>query len=378
MIVCNLCGDSVLDLGSRCTKCYGRAIERPNPVKALLSSPQKRGSPDRWADKYTKSTTHAALTSSPLSNNRAATTEHRATASRPGLSRKETFDVALTAESDAELARVYGSVLEQGIQHPQCMKCGTDIRSGMKIYLARNDAAPLVAGDTLCKPCYTSSFSIGACHDCKRPIIGEREEGLGGRHIGARGLKWHGKCFACSLCGKPPSRQTQPLLLPSAKPACEGCYDVYFSTNGRYSSSKDISPGVVTTTNKYARPGQLLQGSRLPPRPAETAQELKRLMLPGTMQDVNSAAQGTVDLRPCKIMSPTRPQMALPNADRQTEQLLGFNRDLQSPPDMKKVTSVQDRVRQLNAQTTASDAGGHSPSTQSSRQPLYPLTKHNR
>ncbi|WWC69434.1 uncharacterized protein I206_103373 [Kwoniella pini CBS 10737] len=285
MIVCNLCGDSVLDLGSRCTKCYGRAIERPNPVKALLSSPQKRGSPDRWADKYTKSTTHAALTSSPLSNNRAATTEHRATASRPGLSRKETFDVALTAESDAELARV---------------------------------------------------------------------------------------------CGKPPSRQTQPLLLPSAKPACEGCYDVYFSTNGRYSSSKDISPGVVTTTNKYARPGQLLQGSRLPPRPAETAQELKRLMLPGTMQDVNSAAQGTVDLRPCKIMSPTRPQMALPNADRQTEQLLGFNRDLQSPPDMKKVTSVQDRVRQLNAQTTASDAGGHSPSTQSSRQPLYPLTKHNR
>ncbi|OCF71837.1 hypothetical protein I204_07900 [Kwoniella mangroviensis CBS 8886] len=82
-------------------------IERSNPIKSLLSSPQKRGSPDRWAEKYTTPKSPSSLSSSPLSlgYRTSGSQNSNSQSQRPGLARTETFDVALTASSDAELAR---------------------------------------------------------------------------------------------------------------------------------------------------------------------------------------------------------------------------------------------------------------------------------
>nr|XP_018263812.1 uncharacterized protein I303_03685 [Kwoniella dejecticola CBS 10117]OBR85970.1 hypothetical protein I303_03685 [Kwoniella dejecticola CBS 10117] len=380
MIVCSLCGVSLSDAESRCTKCYGRAIERPNPVKALLSSPQKRGSPDRWADKYTMSTSTSRISSSPLFGDRVGNSEAHSLPSRPAFARQETFDVALTAKSDAELARVYGSVLERGIQHPQCKQCGTDIRSGMKIYLAPTNANSIAEGDTMCRVCYTQRFPIGTCHACQSPIIGEREEGLGGRHISARGLKWHGKCFACSLCGKAASRHTTPLLLPSAAPACETCYETTFSIEPQQMVSPDPKAGSRLQPNKYPRPGQMLKGTHTYSRPTETIQEMKGLMARGPTPSQTIPCPN-LDSTSALTKIATRTRRGDPDSpDCQPKHIKVTSEQAENhaaPPQISSpsATSVQDRIRQLNAQSTAGITKMAPSPTKYPRHPLYPVSK---
>ncbi|WVQ98753.1 hypothetical protein IAU59_005884 [Kwoniella sp. CBS 9459] len=87
----------------------GHAAERITPVRNLLSPSHSRGSPDRWADRYT-TPKHALSPSSSLarSSQGFSSASSLAASSRPQLTRTETFDVALKPSSDTELARACG------------------------------------------------------------------------------------------------------------------------------------------------------------------------------------------------------------------------------------------------------------------------------
>ncbi|WVW83057.1 hypothetical protein I302_105074 [Kwoniella bestiolae CBS 10118] len=366
MIVCGYCGTSIPDLDSRCSKCSGKAVERSNPIRALLSSPQKKGSPDRWADKYTTPKSPFAVSSSPLS------LEHRVTLSqsrtsqtqRPGLARTETFDVALTAATDAELAR--------------------DIRSGMKIYLAKNDCSPLLAGDTLCKVCYTEAFPIGICHSCQLPIIGDREEGMRGQHISARGFKWHARCFACSVCNKLPSRQTTPLLLPDGSPSCPDCYEQYFSANSQRESLPSSKSAPAPSTTKYPRPGEISSMPRMSTKPSATTEEFKRLLH-------TSKAKGDVEINPLQAIpqsktdpgslaaspSPATSDDTLThNVNAPFEQSQRMKQDWM-PSRSSQSTSVLDRIRHFDAHAKSIEATPKSQSFSPPRKPLHPMGRDN-
>ncbi|WWD01365.1 hypothetical protein V866_008308 [Kwoniella sp. B9012] len=389
MIVCHLCGTSIADPSSRCPKCSGRAIERSNPIKSLLSSPQKRGSPDRWADKYTTPKSPSSLSSSPLSlgYRTNGSQSSNSQSQRPGLARTETFDVALTASSDAELARVYGSVLDRAVQHPQCRKCGTDIRSGMKIYLARHDFPPLLTGDTLCKGCYTEAFPIGVCHRCQLPIIGDRDEGFGGQHISARGLKWHGKCFTCSVCDKGPNRQITPLLLPNASPACHDCYELYFSTGIQQASKSIPSSTTAGPSHRYPRPGALSSNTQLPSKPSVTAEEIKGLLRPAR-EHTGEGSLSKSKVQPPLIVSSSR-QSPLSqtetfrrNDDFPKGDVPSAKQDIKTGRSLQ-TTSVIDRIRQFDAQISDTrnkskvHQGDASSNHNSPRKPLHPMKNHN-
>jgi hypothetical protein len=108
----------------------------------------------------------------------------------------------------------------------------------------RRDHLPVCyAQDVLCRPCYVKLFALGQCHECKREIVGDKEEGHGGAHIkGRSGILWHARCFACSGTCKPeaiadmvacatPLFKQDHLLLPSGLPSCVPCSDSVSATD---------------------------------------------------------------------------------------------------------------------------------------------------
>ncbi|WWC90010.1 uncharacterized protein L201_004940 [Kwoniella dendrophila CBS 6074] len=334
MIVCGLCGTSIQDLGFRCSKCSGRAIERSNSVRALLSSPQKRGSPDRWAEKYTTPKSPSSVSPSPLSQPRSlkASNPNSGSSSRPGFSRTDTFDVALTASSDAELAR-------------------------------------------------------GTCHYCSLPIIGDREEGLGGQHISARTFKWHGKCFGCSVCGKLPTRQSVPLLFPDAKPACHDCYEQWAAEPNPKPSKPAVDSIKSDSSHKYGRPGQVIGTTSLPSQPSTTATELKQLMQPRPVTAATETGSGSCELN---HITPLKTSPTFKSSTNPLNSSARENHNHQNPRHLEhagkrqpaNTGSVLDRVRQLNARANpinpharllATHSSSFHSSNVSDRQPLHPL-----
>ncbi|WVR05216.1 hypothetical protein IAU60_002228 [Kwoniella sp. DSM 27419] len=264
--------------------------------------------------------------------------------SRPPMTRTETFDLALAPSSDTELARV----LDRNVQHPQCVSCQTDITSGMKIYLARHDRGfTISAGDTLCKGCYTKDYSLGTCLACQTPIIGEREEGMGGKHITARGNKWHARCFGCS--GELPSRLDVPYLFTDGSPACPGCYAASLEEPGLpRSTPKSLSSTLRIERNKYARPGQVI-----PPQTAEIAAEIRRLSELATVVPKDSAHS-----RPAPIRTSPSPAHAsngmintsMSTASPFTQALRPYPANTSFRPSASEPgTSVLDRVRKINS-----------------------------
>ncbi|WVF72175.1 hypothetical protein IAT40_006987 [Kwoniella sp. CBS 6097] len=327
MIVCSLCGSSIIDLQSRCSKCSGKAIERITPIRKLLSASNSRNSPDRWADRYTMPN-HVMFSSSSLvrSSSSQPGSSSSATPSRPQLARTETFDVALTPSSDAELAR---------------------------------DTATVFQGDTMCRSCFTSLFAIGSCHTCNFPIIGDKDEGLGGRHVSSRARKWHAKCFRCSTCGKLPSKHSVPMILPDETPSCEECYHLGDRSieNLTHKQEQPVEPA---PTYKYARPGQVFDSSKdAEARAAEVAAELKGLTEAASEKQLKDAFRYPDNLPPSRtsvhdISMPTRDRHGAEDEKTNTDSSAVRQNPpggaLPSRPNLPtKQLSVLERVRLLNS-----------------------------
>ncbi|KAK1924820.1 hypothetical protein DB88DRAFT_472168 [Papiliotrema laurentii] len=104
--------------------------------------------------------------------------------------------------------------MEPVVQHPVCMQCASEIRTGAKIYLA-----PCHKGNVLCRGCFIAAFSLGNCLLRHTAVLGEREEG--GSHVTGRfqGDVWHAKCFVCDGC-KTPLIKADHVLLSSGNPSC--------------------------------------------------------------------------------------------------------------------------------------------------------------
>ncbi|KAL7418553.1 hypothetical protein Q5752_007011 [Cryptotrichosporon argae] len=224
MIVCNLCGTAVSANGVPCGQCSGSGVARSTHLRGLLTPSQQKGSPDRWAKRYTTppSTPPKGEPSPGLGRSTGAAPSPL---SRPTLGRQDTLDIA-TGPDNAELARVYGSVLSPSIQHPTCARCDAALTLGAKLYLAKRNVRTILAGDSLCRSCFASMFALGVCSLCGKPVVGDTEEGYGGQHVTGRMNRiWHAACFNCTECGDTlyPPGDTDHEVRPTGQPVCATC-----------------------------------------------------------------------------------------------------------------------------------------------------------
>ncbi|RXK39510.1 hypothetical protein M231_03179 [Tremella mesenterica] len=270
MIVCNLCGNAVSLLNAPCPKCSGRGIEHASVIKRVLTPTQQAGSPDRWAQKYTTTPSPSrdlTVPDVPLvpSASIQSRPNLRQTHANSPLRNHSTIDISLDVH-DSQLARVYGSVLDPRVQHPECKACSCQIKAGNKLYLAPRLISGINQGDVLCRGCYSTRFALGTCVTCQQVILGDKEEGSGGGHVkDGAGHLWHGNCFKCTRCSEP-LYDRDHVLLPMLSPCCIECFDQQISTPEK--SSKTTSSEIPQTGGRYARPGTVLAPKKMvPPAP---------------------------------------------------------------------------------------------------------------
>ncbi|ORY27158.1 hypothetical protein BCR39DRAFT_538596, partial [Naematelia encephala] len=80
--------------------------------------------------------------------------------------------------------------------------------------------------DILCRKCFGDMFSLGICRSCKKPVLGDRDEGHFGAHVKGRlDDIWHASCFRCYHCDGLVYRR-EHLLTPSGDPACALCFNL--------------------------------------------------------------------------------------------------------------------------------------------------------
>ncbi|ORX39906.1 hypothetical protein BD324DRAFT_615469 [Kockovaella imperatae] len=231
MIVCNHCGTSMDGVDGPCTGCSGKGIAITSPLQT--GSSESRNS-DRWANNYTDSPNSK--------ENRGSSSPGTCMNTRNAVvPPSASFDVLCPDNGQIKLTRVHGCLLDPKIVLPQCSNCNSSIPAGKKLFVP-----PSRSGSTFCRLCYSTLFSLGVCHLCKAAVLGDKEEGFGGRHVKGLNAKiWHARCFACVHCAINLFDIDHVVL--EDQPQCRSCATVFV-------------PPVAPTENRarrYIRPGEM-------------------------------------------------------------------------------------------------------------------------
>ncbi|KAF8587268.1 hypothetical protein K439DRAFT_832127 [Ramaria rubella] len=270
---CRRCGEIVPAQMSRC-KCGGSAVA---PAVNWNQSPQKDGSPDKWAKTYVSTTISRQTTSIGVSNsapeqlytldaigkrgvNQSPTKPARrfprplntvgpslsltdgrvlhhiaSTTTLQNLSPMKSNPViplrgslgstptdVITSPDDATLAKAYGSILQRTDTLPihTCAICSSIFPPDATIYpdpQTPSDIAPRF----LCRSCFAAhGGSKGNCANCHREVLTVTREG---GFIESTGMVWHKRCFRCESCHREIGHA--PMVDLYGKPSCTECFD---------------------------------------------------------------------------------------------------------------------------------------------------------